>query len=268
MSNIFNIKRFCTLVRKECRELPGKCGLSILSMVGGYMIFIILTMLSGVSVSPSKRMAMIVVWTAVTVIFAPSKLHGNVNHSRKGLNYVLLPVSTMEKTLSMFVLNSICTTILILTGLFLADTLLYLIVPSRMTGFLINVETLNQLGRQLFDLFFIQSIFILGNVLFKRQKIAMTFISLIGIFFLLILVFIVVFRIIGFEALEHFTENILADLPREIDNWQVLSNRAFVNTYSHIPFVRNILIISYSIHGAVTAACWIGTYRLIKTTKY
>ena len=268
MSNLFNLKRFCSLVRKECRELPGKYGLTIISMVGGYMIALILTMLTGVTVSPFKRMTMIVVLTAFIMIFAPSKLHGTVNHNRKGLGYVLLPVSTLEKTLSMFVLNSICTTVLILTGLFAADTLLYLVIPSHMGGFLINVTTSWLLGEQLIDLFFFQSFFILGNVLFKRQKVVRTFISLIGLFFLIFMVVIVVFKIVGFEAIENFAESMLSELPREMDNWNIINYNSFNNTYRHLPLIRNMIRISYTIYVVITAACWMGTYRLIKTAKY
>lgn len=268
MSNVFNIKRFCALVRKECRELPGKYGLSILSIVGGYMIFLILFMLTGLTFSPLTRMTTIMALTAITLIFAPSKLHGTVNHNKKGLSYVLLPVSSLEKTLSMFVLNSICTTFLILVGLFVADVLLYLIVPSHMSGFLIDGATTTLLGEKLINLFLLQSLFIFGNVLFKRHKVALTFISLIGIFFLLILFVFIVVRIIGYETVERFFDTIVSQIPEGMDNRNVFNYNAFNSAYRQLPVVRNILLISYSIYGIILTACWIGTYRLIKTAKY
>ncbi|MCZ2417927.1 MAG: hypothetical protein LC132_10335, partial [Burkholderiales bacterium] len=130
MSNLFNIKRFYAFVCKEFRELPGKYGLTILSMIGGYLVLLLLLMMLGISVSPFTRMTVIMVYVMITIIFAPSKLYGNVNHARKGLCYAMLPVSALEKTISMFVINFLCTSILIVAGLFAADMLLYLIVPS------------------------------------------------------------------------------------------------------------------------------------------
>lgn len=38
MSNLFNIKRFYAFVCKEFRELPGKYGLTIISMIGGSLV--------------------------------------------------------------------------------------------------------------------------------------------------------------------------------------------------------------------------------------
>ena len=268
MSNLFNIKRFYAFVCKEFRELPGKYGLTILSMIGGYLVLLLLLMMLGISVSPFTRMTVIMVYVMITIIFAPSKLYGNVNHARKGLCYAMLPVSALEKTISMFVINFLCTSILITAGLFAADMLLYLIVPSRMEGFLLNYETARLFGEELIELFFLQSIFILGNMVFKRQKVARTFISLIGIGFLLGLVMLLVFRAIGLENIERFADSILAEFPKEIDNWDILSYSTFNSTYRHIPLIRNIIIIAYSVTGLITATCWVGVYRLIKTTKY
>ncbi|MDD2290001.1 MAG: hypothetical protein PHT64_01120 [Bacteroidales bacterium] len=268
MSDIFNVKRFNAFVCKELRELPGNYGLSILSMIGGYLFCLLVMMMLGASFSPFTRMTIIMVYVTITIIAAPSKLHGNVNHPRKGLAYIMLPVSALEKTLSMFVINFLCTTLIIVAGLFAADMLVFLIVPSRMEGFLLNNTTALFMGEGIIELFFLQSIFILGNMVFKRQKIVRTFISLLGIVFLFGLVMLLVFRIIGLENIERFADTILAEFPKEIDRWDIFSYRTFNSTYRNIPIIRNIIIVSYSVIGLITAACWVGVYRLIKTTKY
>lgn len=268
MSNLFNIKRFQAFVYKEFRELPGKYGLTIIGMIGWYLLLLLLMMMLGSSVSPFTRMTMIMVLVTITIVVAPSKLHGYVNHTKKGLGYVMLPVSALEKTLSIFVINFICTTILVVAGLFVSDMLLYLIIPSRMGEFLLNDTTALLLGAELFDLFFLQSIFILGNMVFKRQKVVRTFTSLIGIVFIIGLFMLLVFRIIGLENIEKFANTILAELPKDIDDWNALSYKIYISTYWQIPIIRNIIIITYSVYGLITAACWAGVYRLIKTTKY
>ena len=53
-----------------------------------------------------------------------------------------------------------------------------------------------------------------------------------------------------------------------MDNWNIINYNSFNNTYRHLPLIRNMIRISYTIYVVITAACWMGTYRLIKTAKY
>ena len=98
MSNLFNIKRFYAFVCKEFRELPGKYGLTILSMIGGYLVLLLLLMMLGISVSPFTRMTVIMVYVMITIIFAPSKLYVNVNHRDRAEAEKLLKHLTQQAT--------------------------------------------------------------------------------------------------------------------------------------------------------------------------
>ena len=253
MNNVFAIKRFGALVKKECREFFGNFGLTVLSMTGTYVIYLLASLLSSSPPSIVSRLSLMVAWTGFALVFAPSKLYGTANHKKMGLDYVQLPSSALEKTLSMFVVSYLCVTLSMLISLFAVDTLFYLLFPSRSAGFLLT-DTYNIFSVKTFvDLFVIQSLFVLGNMVFKRQKVVKTFAVLIGFVFLLSFVMGLLVKAIGVEAVERWVEVVLKDFPQ-------------LSVQSSL--VRTFVIITHAVRGLVVASCWLGTYRLIKTTKY
>ena len=186
---------------------------------------------------------------AIALVFAPSKLYGTVNHKKKGLHYVQLPASVLEKTVSMFVVSFVCVTLSMLVSLFAAETLFYLLLPSRFSGSLFTDSIRMFTVKTFFDLFVIQSLFVLGNMVFKRQKVAKTFAVFMGFTVLLSLAAGLVIKAMGTEVLERFTDMLFEKLSQGTMESKMAG-------------------ITYGVSGLVAASCWFGTYRLIKTTKY
>ena len=198
----------------------------------------------------------------MALVFSPSKLYGTVNHKKKGLHYAQLPASVLEKTLSMFVVSFVCVALSMLVSLFVVDTLFYLLFPSYTSGFLFANSWEGVFsGKVFFDMFLIQSLFVLGNMVFKRQKVAK---HLLYWDLLLLHSAGLVIKSIGIEAVERFVEILLDNFPQELENsdwreWEVFPRccRKFL--------CQGSVIGKYSIEHGI---CWFGTYRLIKTTKY
>ena len=268
MNNVFAIKRFGALVKKECREFFGNFGLTVLSMTGTYVIYLLASLLSSSSPGILSRLSLIVVWTGLALVFAPSKVYGMANHKKMGLSYVQLPSSALEKTISMFVVTYLCVTLSMLISLFAVDTLFYLLFPSRSSGFLLTGSHSMFSIKTFFDLFVIQSLFVLGNMVFKRQKVVKTLAVLIGFVFLLSFVMGLLVKAIGIEVVERWIDTMLKDFPQEIEPGRIVGMRGLRLWSVENPLIRNFVFITDTVRGLVVASCWFGTYRLIKTTKY
>ncbi|MDY0174648.1 MAG: hypothetical protein RBR62_05590 [Bacteroidales bacterium] len=268
MNNVFAIKRFGALVKKECREFFGNFGLTVLSMTGTYVIYLLASLLSSSPPGILSRLSLIVVWTGLALVFAPSKVYGMANHKKMGLSYVQLPSSALEKTISMFVVTYLCVTLSMLISLFAVDTLFYLLFPSRSSGFLLTGSHSMFSIKTFFDLFVIQSLFVLGNMVFKRQKVVKTLAVLIGFVFLLSFVMGLLVKAIGIEVVERWIDTMLKDFPQEIEPGRIVGMRGLRLWSVENPLIRNFVFITDTVRGLVVASCWFGTYRLIKTTKY
>ncbi len=270
MNNIFNFKRFVAITAKEVREYFRNYGISIISILGIYLLFLVLPILVGGSVSVMSRINMIMLMTAVIMIVAPSKLFGTVNHQRKGLNYVLLPVSTLEKTLSMLFITSVFTTFIMIAGLLILDTVGYLIMPLRLNEMLFTGRNMEIIGMEILSLLVLQSCFVLGNMLFKNQKVAKTILSLLGLVILVGLLFVLLFHIIGYEKVGLFFEEQFANMDLNIDGSKirVLGMGDMREVVKDVPIFKKIMVIQNILWAVIGLGCWTGTYRLIKTRKY
>jgi hypothetical protein len=270
MNNIFNFKRFVAITAKEVREYFRNYGSSIISVLVVYLLFLLIPLLVGGSANVLSRVNTIVALTAVIMIIAPSKLYGMVNHRSKGLNYVLLPVSALEKTLSMFFINAIYTTFIMIAGMLIIDTIVYLIVPLRLHEMLFTGRNMEIIGMEILSLLVLQSCFVLGNMLFKNKKVAKTILSLLGLVILVGLLFVLLFHIIGYEKVGLFFEEQFANMDLNIDGSKirVLGMGDMREVVKDVPIFKKIMVIQNILWAVIGLGCWTGTYRLIKTRKY
>ena len=126
------------------------------------------------------------------------------------------------------------------------------------------------MGIELISLLVIQSWFVLGNMLFRNQKVAKTILSLLGLVILTGLLFVLVFNIIGYEKVGLFFEEQFSDMALNIDGSKI---RVFGigdmrEIVREIPIFKKMMTLQYILWAVISLGCWIGTYRLIKTRKY
>ena len=126
------------------------------------------------------------------------------------------------------------------------------------------------MGIELISLLVIQSWFVLGNMLFKNQKVAKTILSLLGLVILTGLLSIFVFNIIGYEKVGMFFEEQFSDMSLNIDGSKirVFGIGGMRELMKGIPIYKKMMTIQYILWAVVSLGCWTGTYRLIKTRKY
>ena len=213
------------------------------------------------------------------MMMVPSKVYGNANLSREGVSFAMLPASSLEKFISMFLYCAIVTPVIVFFGGYLVDALLSLF-PFGGFEKPIRLHTLNEIARLVDDnkgvmqagdmnvaftdvfpvgvmrtslyMGIIQwaAIFMLGNMLLKKHKAGKTFACYLGIGYLLSAIFGATMfansnRIeLWFESFENYSPEQMAQLCHNATIWGMI------------------------LGIVVTAVLLYFTYRKIKTQKY
>ena len=279
MNNTFSFNRFKNLLLKDGKMYVRNFGTSLIVWCSLNAIFWIFNLLFGSETMPPVRFGMLCTWTALAMMMVPSKVYGNANLSREGVGFAMMPASSLEKFVSMFLYCAIVTPVIVFFGGYLVDTLLSLfpfggfdkpirlytlneIVSRMMTDnegvvqmgeLSISATTLFPIGviRTSLYMGIIQwaALFMLGNMLFKKHKAGKTFACYLGISYLFSMLFGLL--VVSSDQIEQWLES-LEDLPAE----------------EVVRLWHNATIWGMIISIVITAVLLYFTYRKIKTQKY
>ena len=278
MNNTFNFNRFKNLLLKDGKMYIRNFGTGLIVFCCLNAIFWIFNLLFGTSSIPQFRFAMLCTWTFLAMLLVPSKVYGNANLSHEGVGFAMLPASSLEKFISMFLYCAIVTPVVIFFGGYLVDTLLSLFpfggFEERVRLYTINdfvhmmdnsegVVRAGDTELSIADVFPIgvmrasiytsiiqwAAIFMLGNMLFKKHKAGKTLVCYMGISYVFSTIFGLAFITSGrlqhwFETLKNYSE---AEMIRVANNTAIWS------------MVIGIIILVLLLYF---------TYRKIKTQKY
>lgn len=278
MNNTFAFNRFKNLLLKDGKMYIRNFGTSLIVWCCLNAIFWIFNLLFGTTSDPLFRFGMLCIWTALAMMMVPSKVYGNANLSREGVGFAMLPASSLEKFISMFIYCAIVTPVVVFFGGYLVDALLS-VFPFGGFEKPIHLYTLNELVRlandtegviqagdtsvSFTDVFPIgvirtsiyvsivqwAAIFMLGNMLFKKHKAGKTFVCYMGISYVFSTIFGLVFLTSGrleqwLESLENLSEAEMIQLAHNGTIWAM---------------IIGIIILGLLLYF---------TYRKIKTQKY
>lgn len=214
MNNTFNFNRFKNLLLKDGKMYIRNYGTSLIVFCCLNAIFWIFNLLFGSSSVSGFRFGMLCTWTALAMMMVPEKVYGKANLSREGVTFAMLPASSLEKFVSMFIYCAIVTPVVVFFGGYLVDTLLsffpfggfekpiHLYTINEVVHMMDNSEGVVQAGNMELsfnDVFPIAAIrislyvgiiqwaaiFMLGNMLFKKRKTGKTFACYLGISYVL-----------------------------------------------------------------------------------
>ena len=113
-NDIFNLNRFGRYLMTDVRNAVSNYGISILVMATlglsidvfvGLFHMIVSEGWQGIGIS--ARVPLFLLAFALTLVSAPSKLFGHITEKKAGSAFLTLPVSTLEKTLSMVIVSCI-----------------------------------------------------------------------------------------------------------------------------------------------------------------
>ena len=278
MNNTFSFNRFKNLLLKDGKMYIRNFGASLIVWCCLNAIFWIFNLLFGTTSDPLFRFGMLCTWTALAMMMVPSKVYGNANLSREGVGFAMLPASSLEKFVSMFLYCAIVTPIVVFFGGYLVDALLS-IFPFGGFEKPIHLYTINELVRlandtegviqagdtsieftNVFPIGVIRTsiyvgivqwaaIFMLGNMLFKKHKAGKTFVCYMGISYVFSTIFGLLFLTSG--RLERWLESLTEYPEGEV-----------------IRLAHNGLIWCTIIGIVILGLLLYFTYRKIKTQKY
>ena len=278
MNNTFAFNRFKNLLLKDGKMYIRNFGSTLIAFCCMTAIIWIFSLLFSKSAEGASRLVVIVASVVFAMMIAPSKVYGNANLSREGVGFAMLPASSLEKFISMFIYCAIVTPVVVFFGGYLIDTLLslfpfggyekpiHLYTINDLVHMFDNSEGVVQSGnlelsfgdvfpigvmRTSFYMGIIQwaAIFMLGNMLFKKHKAGKTFACYLGISYVLSTIFGLAFLTNG--RLERWLET-LEDYPEG----------------EMIRLAHNGMIWGMIIGIIITAVLLYFTYRKIKTQKY
>ena len=278
MNNTFAFNRFKNLLLKDGKMYIRNFGTSLIVWCCLNAIFWIFNLLFGSETMPPIRFGMLCTWTALAMMMAPSKVYGNANLSREGVGFAMMPASSLEKFVSMFVYCAVVTPIVVFFGGYLVDAFLSIFPfggfenPIRLYSlneiirmandtegvvnagdFELSIEQVFPIGVMRTSLYvgIIQwaAIFMLGNMLFKKHKAGKTIACYLGISYLFSMLFGLL--VVSSDRIEQWLES-LEDLPAE----------------EVVRLWHNGTIWGMIIGIVVTAVLLYFTYRKIKTQKY
>ena len=226
-----------------------------------------------------SRVDLISTLANIAIIIAPARLYRYCNDSRKGIGYAMLPASTLEKFLSMIIYCVIVTPIIYVAGALAIDSILALF-HGPYEGFAVSVyfDTFAKINAvfqrdgimldESFMLYYasispifmlilsalgtltISSIFMFGNMIFKKRKTG----KMLGILIILFIIFMIV--VINYVA----------------HNEAIALYFQQMNDDNEAEFIKNIIFrtmdITFYAEIIISALMLFGVYRKIKTQKY
>lgn len=172
MNNKFDFKRFGQVLAKDWKDYFRNFGISLIVWSCIPILFWIATLILDVNMGADGRIAVIASLVFSVLMFVPSKVYGKANLSREGINFASLPATNAEKFFSMVFYCSILTPIIVGLGSWAVDTLLALLPFGGYYEFVVLPKS--HLGMQLVTIacsvMLFSSIFLLGNMIFKKRK--------------------------------------------------------------------------------------------------
>ncbi|MCQ2322950.1 MAG: hypothetical protein MJZ47_04945 [Bacteroidales bacterium] len=283
MNNTLDFNRLGKVIRRDAMNFIPNFGWSLVIL---WAIPVVLWLTSFTFVSQggelTGRLQMLRFLSTIVLIAAPAKLYKDCNDPRKGIQYAMMPASSLEKFISMFIFCVIVTPIVYMAGAVALDTIMAAFPGKNpYNGFIFKLlfnakergrEIVEAMGSQslmydgylddvnnAFSGFFIyfskiisvilmSSIFMFGNMIFKKRKTS----KMIGIL-TLIFIFAMVIFIKWVMNHEDLMDSIAdAELDRDM----------------LIHFIRKANYIIWMISIIISAVMLGLTYRKIKTQKY
>lgn len=172
MKNKFSFDRFGQVLAKDWKDYFRNFGISLIVWSCIPILFWVTTLIFDVNMGADGRIAVIASLVYSVLMFAPSKVYGKANLSRDGVSFATLPATNAEKFFSMLIYCSILTPILVGLGSWAVDTLLALLPFGGFEGFVALPKS--RLGSILVTIacsvMLVSSIFMFGNMVFKKRK--------------------------------------------------------------------------------------------------
>lgn len=285
MNNAFNINRFGKVLAFDGRKYIRNFGLTLAILCGLNLVLWILTLIFDFTMPTMPRYMVIYLALFLAIILVPAKTFGDINLSREGVRFAMLPASNLEKYCS-YVLFCLLTPVIVVFGSWIVDALLTLLpfggfdhyirhfgFSGMMNDFFLEIGELTEVEMtgEGFDVFqnvmnvfgpaynysiiigsvFSLGLFMFGNLLFKTHKTAKTLAVMIGVSYVISLIMQVFFVSKGiYPWMSEASLGVSADAGDLID------------------FARGAMSYSNILNTILTVGLYVGLFFKLKTQKY
>ena len=173
MNNKFDFKRFGQVLAKDWKDYFRSFGISLIVWSSIPILFWIATLIFDINMDNGARTGVIGSLVFSVLMFVPSKVYGHANLSREGVGFAMLPATNLEKFFSMVFYCSVLTPLIVGLGSWAIDSLLYLLPFGGFTYFFVALPK-SELGLLIISIacsiMLFSSIFLFGNMIFKKRK--------------------------------------------------------------------------------------------------
>ena len=191
MNNTFDFRRFKHVVAEDWRLYFRRYGITLLVWACLPIVLWITSLVFGIVIDPNTRDGFIAAFIIATVMTVPAHVYGNANLSRDGVSFAMLPATNSEKFLSMVLYCSIVTPVFCGLGAWAVDSILTLLPIGGFKKFVFPFD-MDYLGYNLLVMAMLllteSSLFMLGNMIFKKRKTGKTFAWILLILFVITLI--------------------------------------------------------------------------------
>ena len=246
MNNTFNFNRFNKVLAYDWKRFLRNFGITLLVWISMPVMFWVTSLVFDFELPAFIRLYIIFLLVAITVMSAPSRIYGKVNLPREGVGFAMLPATGLEQFISMFLYCSLVTPALTLVGSWLVDCLMTLLPFGGFVEYIPVLDAFKNASPSVFLAFTVMlvttawaesSIFMFGNMVFKRRKSGKTF----GWFLLIMFVLVLLLQL--------------------TDGWQVFDVIFSTDSIANLWIYSAIMLV-------IACGFYFGTYRKIKTQKY
>lgn len=177
-----NMQRLGRLTLLDLRYGAGKVWPAGAVMAGLYIAYWVIMLLTGQAVTPGDRIPVLYIAAQFFAFCVPAAVYGYVNNPSDGIGYVMLPVRVWVKFAAMILVSVIVIPLTFYIGIYVLDCLLTAVGGGRgFSGMVWSTESGISPGGFWYDfgkICLYQSVFVLGNLVLRKHKVALTVLAM------------------------------------------------------------------------------------------
>lgn len=187
MSDTFDFGRFCKLFKYECMNYLPRYVKGMLVFAGFIVAAWAFSIKEGYTLN--DRTDIIAALLNFAVLLSPYFVYSDINNSKKGYLYAIIPASTLEKLLSMSLMCMVAVPVCAFVALTATDVLLWLFSMMGIGGFeeivFLNLSALLDYRVIISGIAFVSTP-MMFNAVFRSHKIIKTILFFLALFFALV----------------------------------------------------------------------------------
>ena len=177
-----NMQRLGRLTLLDLRYGAGKVWPAGAVMTGLYIAYWVIMLLTGQAVTPGDRIPVLYMAAQFFAFCVPAAVYGYVNNPSDGIGYAMLPVRVWVKFAAMMLVSVIVIPLTFYIGIYVLDCLLTAVGGGRgFSGMVWSTESGISPGGFWYDfgkICLYQSVFVLGNLVLRKHKVALTVLAM------------------------------------------------------------------------------------------